>query len=67
MKTFAYVKVSSKDQNESRQVEKMRNLRIADSDMYIDKASGKNFDLPEYQALKRNLREGDLVYIDSLD
>lgn len=67
MKVFAYVRVSTKDQNESRQVEKMRGLGIADSDMYIDKASGKNFDRPEYQALKRSLREGDLVYIDSLD
>lgn len=66
-KTFAYIRVSSKDQNEGRQVEKAKAKGVDEKDIYMDKMSGKNFDRPEYQALKRSLREGDLVYIDSLD
>lgn len=67
MKLLAYVRVSSKDQNEDRQVEKMLELGVAKNDIYIDRKSGKDFDRDEYKALRRNLRAGDLLYIDSLD
>lgn len=66
-KRFGYVRVSTKDQNEGRQLESMRALSIEERDIFIDKQSGKNFDRPDYQAMKRTLREGDIVYIHSLD
>jgi DNA invertase Pin-like site-specific DNA recombinase len=64
---IAYIRVSSKDQNEGRQVEKMLSLNIEERFIFIDKASGKNFDRPRYKAMKEVLRDGDILYIDSLD
>ncbi len=66
-KTFAYCRVSSTDQNEDRQVETMLGLRINERDIFIDKCSGKNFERPQYQALKLQLREGDVLVIKSID
>lgn len=66
-KTFGYVRVSTKDQNIDRQIVAMQVLGINERDIFIDKASGKDFDRPQYQALKVQLRKGDLVYISSLD
>ena len=64
---MAYVRVSSKDQNEGRQVDKMAELVSDSRFLFIDKASGKDFERAEYQRMKSMLRKGDLVYIDSLD
>ncbi len=64
---IAYIRVSSKDQNEGRQVEKMQALGIEERFIFVDKASGKDFDRPNYQAMKKVLRDGDILYIDSLD
>lgn len=66
-KTFAYCRVSSTDQNEDRQVEAMLGLGINERDIFIDKCSGKDFDRPQYQALKVQLREGDILVIKSID
>ena len=66
-KTFAYCIVSSTDQNEDRQVEAMLELGINERDIFVDKCSGKNFDRPQYQALKLQLREGDVLVIKSID
>ena len=66
-KTFCYIRVSTKDQNIERQLSKMLELGINERDIFIDKASGKDFDRPAYQAMKLQLRKGDLVYIDALD
>ena len=66
-KTFAYCRVSSTDQNEDRQVEAMLELGINERDIFIDKCSGKDFDRPQYKALKLQLREGDLLVIKSID
>lgn len=66
-KVFGYIRVSSKDQNIERQLIKMQELGINERDIFIDKASGKDFNRPAYQALKVQLRAGDLVYIDALD
>jgi DNA invertase Pin-like site-specific DNA recombinase len=66
-KTFAYIRVSSKDQNEARQLKEMLDLGINERDIFIDKESGKDFNRPQYQALKQCLREGDLLYIKSID
>lgn len=65
--TYGYVKVSSKDQNEGRQVEKLKALGIDERFIFVDKQSGKDFDRPQYQFLRRIISEGDLIYIDALD
>ena len=67
VKTFAYCRVSAKDQNEDRQVEAMLKLGINERDIFIDKCSGKDFERPQYQALKLQLREGDILVIKSID
>ncbi|ARJ25670.1 integrase (plasmid) [Bacillus mycoides] len=65
-KKFGYVRVSSKDQNEERQVENMKHLGIEDRDIFIDKQSGKNMKRENYQMLKRLARTGDTIVFDSL-
>lgn len=65
--TFGYIRVSSEDQNEERQLKQMRELGIDERHIFIDKKSGKDFDRVQYQAMLAMLREGDLVYIPSLD
>lgn len=64
---FGYIRVSSKDQNEGRQLEAMKKLDINERDIYLDKQSGKNFERVNYQLLKRIIRKGDILYIHSLD
>lgn len=66
MKKFAYIRVSSKDQNEARQVETMKREGVADRDVFIDKMSGKDFNRPQYQLLKQMVRKGDVVIFDSI-
>ncbi|MGG0186186.1 recombinase family protein [Bacillus rhizoplanae] len=66
-KTFAYIRVSSKEQNEARQLKEMQQLDINERDIFIDKESGKDFNRSQYQALKQCLRKGDLLYIKSID
>lgn len=66
-KTFGYCRVSSTDQKEDRQLEAMLELGINERDIFVDKCSSKNFDRPQYQALKVQLREGDILVIKSID
>lgn len=66
-KKFGYVRVSSKEQNEARQIESMLAAGISSRDIFVDKQSGKNFNRENYQVLKRVLRKGDILYIHSLD
>lgn len=66
-KTFGYVRVSTKEQNEARQIEALSHYDIDDRDLYIDKVSGKDFDRPEYKRMKSNLRKGDIVVVKSID
>ena len=66
-KTMGYCRVSSIDQNETRQVLKMKALNIKLKYIFIDKQSGKDLNRPEYQLMRRFCEEGDLIYIDSLD
>ncbi|MCX2829583.1 recombinase family protein [Bacillus pseudomycoides] len=65
-KKFGYVRVSSKDQNEERQIQNMKNLGIEERDIFIDKESGKNMERENYQMLKRLVRTGDTIVFDSL-
>jgi len=64
---YGYIRVSSKDQNEERQIVALKNKGINKRDIFIDKVSGKNFERDQYQLLKRILRPGDVLYIHSLD
>ena len=66
-KTFGYCRVSSTEQKEDRQLEAMLDLGINERDIFVDKCSGKNFNRPQYQALKVQLREGDVLVIKSID
>lgn len=66
-RNFAYLRVSSKEQNIDRQLEAIKGLNIDERDIYIDKQSGKDFNRPEYQSLKRSIRSGDTLFIKSLD
>lgn len=66
---FSYIRTSSKDQNESRQLEAVKEYckELKDENIYIDKASGKDFNRPQYHELKKILRSGDVVIIKELD
>ncbi|MCM3005586.1 recombinase family protein [Priestia koreensis] len=64
---FGYIRVSSKDQNEGRQLESIRETGVDERDIFLDKQSGKDFQRVQYQLLKRVLRKGDILYIHSLD
>lgn len=67
MRKFFYVRVSSKDQSVERQVAVAKEMGIPEEYVFIEKASGKDFKRPEYQLMKRMLRSGDILYIQSLD
>lgn len=64
---YAYIRVSSKDQNEDRQLIAIQSLSIKKKNIYIDKQSGKDFDRPQYQKLIKKLKKDDLLYIKSID
>lgn len=66
-KMYGYIRVSSRDQNEERQVIAMREFGIPDCNMVFDKQSGKNFDRPGYLKLIRKLKAGDILVIKSID
>jgi DNA invertase Pin-like site-specific DNA recombinase len=67
VRKFGYIRVSSQDQNEGRQLESIKKIGIDSRDIFIDKQSGKDFDRAQYQLLKRIIRKGDILYIHSLD
>lgn len=66
-KVYGYVRVSSKDQNEDRQLIAMREKNVEHKNIYIDKLSGKNFDRPAYQKLIRKIKKGDCLIVKSID
>ena len=65
--SFGYVRISSDDQNEARQIVKMRELGIDERHIFIDKKSGKDFSRENYQAMITMIREGDTLYVSSID
>lgn len=67
MSNYAYIRVSSREQNVDRQVEAMKQQGISKEKMYIDKQSGKNFDRPQYKKLMKKLCENDILYVKSID
>ena len=64
---YGYVRVSSTDQNEDRQVIALRSMEISEKNIFMDKQSGKDFDRPQYKRLLKKLKPGDLLYILSID
>lgn len=66
-KVFGYARVSSKEQNEERQLVAFKEFGIDERDIYIDKQSGKDFNREQYSILKNILRENDLLVIKSID
>ena len=67
MNIFGYVRVSSTDQNEDRQMLAMQEKSVPEKNIYVDKQSGKDFNRPQYQKLVKKLKPGDLLYILSID
>lgn len=65
--TYGYIRVSSKDQNEDRQLLAMRELQIPEKNLFIDKMSGKDFDRPSYKRMVRRMKKDDILYIKSID
>ena len=64
---YGYIRVSSKDQNEDRQLIAMKELCINDKNIFTDKQSGKDFNRSQYIKLVRRLKKDDLLYIKSID
>jgi len=67
MKIYGYIRVSSVEQNTDRQFAAMQELSIPQGQIYTDKQSGKDFDRPKYAELMEKLKQGDLLYIKSID
>ena len=64
---YGYIRVSSRDQNEDRQLIAMREIDVPEKNIYTDKQSGKDFERPQYKKLVRKLKRDDLLYIKSID
>ena len=64
---YGYIRVSTRDQNEDRQLIALRELHIPEKNIFIDKQSGKDFNRPQYKRLVRKLKKDDLLYIKSID
>jgi len=67
MKTYGYVRVSSRDQNEARQLVAMKEFGVPDDNIFMDKQSGKDFNRPSYARLMKKLRPGDVLVVKSID
>jgi DNA invertase Pin-like site-specific DNA recombinase len=64
---FGYVRVSTREQNEDRQLDAMARLSIPASHLFVEKQSGKDFDRPQYGKMLRKMKKDDLLYIKSID
>lgn len=64
---YGYIRVSSIDQNEARQIIELSRYGILQKNIYMDKLSGKDFNRPQYQRLKKKLRAGDVLVVKSID
>ncbi len=67
MKYYGYIRVSSRDQNEDRQLIALKEVGISKENIYLDKQSGKDFNRPQYKKLLRKMKKDDLLYIKSID
>ncbi len=64
---YAYVRVSSREQNEDRQMIALKKLVVSEKNIFIDKQSGKDFERPSYKRMVRRMKKDDLLYIKSID
>lgn len=64
---YGYVRVSTKEQNENRQLIALHDVGVMQKNIYMDKQSGKDFNRPQYKKLLKKLKPGDLLYIKSID
>lgn len=64
---YGYIRVSSRDQNEDRQMAALRELHIPVKNVFVDKQSGKDFERPAYKRMVRRMKKDDLLYIKSID
>jgi DNA invertase Pin-like site-specific DNA recombinase len=67
MERYGYIRVSAKDQNPERQFFAMREQKIKQSNIYLDKMSGQDFSRPQYLRLIKRLKKGDVIVIKSID
>ena len=64
---YGYIRVSSHDKNEDRQLIELKEVGIAEKNIYMEKQSGKDFNRPQYKKLLRKIKKDDLLYIKSID
>lgn len=64
---YGYIRVSSRDQNEDRQMIALKEVGVTDRNIYLDKQSGKDFNRPQYKKMLRKMKKDDLLYIKSID
>ena len=64
---YGYIRVSSKDQNELRQIIAMDEWGVEKENIFIDHQSGKNFNRPQYQKMLKNVKKGDVIVVQSID
>ncbi len=64
---YGYIRVSTKEQNEDRQLTALHELKIPEKNIFMDKQSGKDFERPQYKRLVRRMKKGDLLCIKSID
>ena len=64
---YGYIRVSTKEQNENRQLIALGEMAVPEANLFIDKQSGKDFQRPQYKKLVRKLKKDDLLYIKSID
>ncbi len=67
MNVYGYVRVSTKEQNEDRQLIALGEVGVLEKNIFLDKQSGKDFNRPQYKKLLRKLKKDDLLYIKSID
>ena len=65
--TFGYMRVSTKEQCEERQLIALRDFPVKDDKIFMDKLSGKDFNRPQYRKLLRRLKQGDILVVKSID
>ncbi len=64
---YGYARISTKDQNEDRQIIALKEIGVPAENIYLDKLSGKNFDCPQYKKLIKKLNSDSVLYIKSID
>lgn len=64
---YGYLRVSSRDQNEDRQLIALQEMGVLEKNIFMDKQSGKDFDRPSYKRMVRRIKKDDLLYIKSID